>query len=250
MRLVSLVPSLTELVCELGLTEHLVGRTGYCIHPADQVKDIAKVGGTKTVNLKKVRALQPTHLIVNVDENEKPTIDALRDDVGEVVVTHPQSVDDNRALILEFGQKFACEEQAAAWVKRFDDERAQLYDWVAMRGAGPKRVLYLIWQDPWMTVGPQTFISAMLREAGMHTWSPADATARYPEIDMDQVPWAQIDAVLLSTEPFNFLPQHVAEMQVRSRCPSLLIDGEMTSWYGTRVVQGFSYLRNFREQMR
>ena len=104
MRIVSLVPSLTELLCELGLCDSLVGRTGFCIHPREALRDVPKVGGTKDVAIDKVRELAPTHLVVNVDENEKPTVDTLAAFVPEVVVTHPIAVDDNRALIERFGR--------------------------------------------------------------------------------------------------------------------------------------------------
>lgn len=111
-RIVSLVPSLTELVCALGLGERLVGRTGYCIHPIEALRSVPKVGGTKTVNLQKIRALAPTHLIVNVDENEKPTVDALREFIPHVIVTHPLVVEDNFVLYRRLGDVFGASAQA------------------------------------------------------------------------------------------------------------------------------------------
>jgi ABC-type hemin transport system substrate-binding protein len=112
LRIVSLVPSLTELVCELGLAGQLVGRTGFCIHPADAVRAIPKVGGTKTVNLEKIRALAPTHVILNRDENLKETADALARFVPNLVVTHPLAPEDNLALYRQFGETFGREVQA------------------------------------------------------------------------------------------------------------------------------------------
>jgi hypothetical protein len=247
-RIVSLVPSLTELLCELGLAEQVVGRTGFCIHPREQVARIAKVGGTKTVNLPKVRALKPTHLVVNIDENEKPTVEALRPDVGEVVVTHPITVDDNRQLIASFGERFGVQDRAAQWIERFDAARAALREEAARHR--PQRVMYLIWKDPWMTVGPDTFIAHMLREAGWSVWAPSlesndPPLARYPSFDWDAVDWTQVDRVLASSEPYRFTPALVQAMAQSCPRPVHLIDGEMTSWYGTRVVEGFTYLRDF-----
>src|SRR5471030_111694 len=97
-RIVSLVPSITELLCDLGLAGQLVGRTGFCIHPADIVRSIPKIGGTKDVNVEKIRKLAPTHLVVNIDENEQPTVAALAEFVPHIVVTHPNTPRDNLAL--------------------------------------------------------------------------------------------------------------------------------------------------------
>ena len=105
-RIVSLVPSITELICDLGLSAQLVGRTGFCIHPKDVLKAIPKVGGTKSVNLKKIRALAPTHVIINVDENTRETADALAEFVPHVIVTHPLAPLDNLALYRQIGTAF------------------------------------------------------------------------------------------------------------------------------------------------
>ncbi len=117
-RIVSLVPSITELLCDLGLASQLVGRTGFCIHPAETVAAIPKVGGTKDVNIEKIRTLAPTHVIVNIDENEKPTFDALAEFVPHMVVTHPLAPRDNLALARLMGGIFGAEEQAERWCAR------------------------------------------------------------------------------------------------------------------------------------
>jgi ABC-type Fe3+-hydroxamate transport system substrate-binding protein len=117
-RIVSLVPSITELLCDLGLAPQLVGRTGFCIHPADMVSTIPKIGGTKDVNVEKIRRLAPTHLVVNMDENEKPTVEALAEFVPHVVVTHPVAPRDNLDLARLMGGVFCAGERAAAWCRR------------------------------------------------------------------------------------------------------------------------------------
>ncbi len=125
-RIVSLVPSITELLCTLGLGPQLVGRTGFCIHPKEEVAAIPKVGGTKDVNIDKIRKLAPTHVIVNIDENEKPTADALAEFVPHVVVTHPMGPRDNLALARLLGGIFCVGDKAEAWCADFEAAYAQL----------------------------------------------------------------------------------------------------------------------------
>lgn len=238
MRIVSLVPSLTELVCELGLAEHLVGRTGFCVHPAPMVKSIPKVGGTKTVNLEKIRALAPTHAILNKDENLQETAAALAAFVPNLVVTHPLAPEDNPALYRQFGTAFGREREAEALCTRFQST----YDAVRKTPYAERRVLYLIWQDPWMTVSRDTYISRTLRLFGMHTL-PASAPDRYPTLR--QLDRQDMDLVLLSSEPYRFTAKHLAQIGALTGRPVRLIDGEMTSWYGSRAIAGLRYLEDF-----
>jgi ABC-type hemin transport system substrate-binding protein len=279
LRIVCLVPSITELLVELGLGAYLVGRTGYCVHPAQVVAGIAKVGGTKNVNIEKIRKLAPTHVVVNVDENEKSTVDVLRAWVPNIVVTHPQAPQDNIALIDQLAAAFAPflpaampdgaaalardatqsaihSEAAYALFQRATALKQQLSTRLQALQAtraqrSPQRVLYLIWQAPWMTVARDTYISRMLDLIGWQTW-PATlggdgistpGAARYPVLTGDE-PWLSgIDRVLLSSEPYSFGAQHVA--QVQNWLPHThvqLVDGEMLSWYGSRAIQGLDYL--------
>lgn len=242
MRIVSLVPSLTELVCELGLAEHLVGRTGFCVHPADAVRAIPKVGGTKTVNLAKIRALEPTHVVLNKDENLRKTAEALAAFVPNLVVTHPMAPEDNLALYRQFGKCFGREAQAEALCARFDDALRHV-----KRCTFPGRtVLYLIWKDPWMTVSRDTYISRTLRLFGMHTL-PATSAERYPTLPaLDR---QAVDLVLLSSEPYRFAARHLAEVASLTGRPALLVDGEMTSWYGPRAIAGLTYLEDFAARL-
>jgi len=176
-RIVSLVPSLTELLCDLGLADALVGRTGFCIHPAETVRGIAKVGGTKDVNIEKIRRLAPTHLVVNIDENEKPTVEALAAFVPVVIVTHPLDPRDNPGLYRLLGGIFGADDAAARLCAAFEQEYAAL---AALPPAPASRVLYCIWQDPWMTVSRDTYIARMLALAGMRQWQAPDEQRRYP----------------------------------------------------------------------
>lgn len=242
-RIVSLVPSITELLCELGLAGQLVGRTGFCIHPAAVVRAIPKVGGTKDVNLRKIRALAPTHVIVNIDENEKPTADALAEFVPHVVVTHPLAPRDNLALARLMGGIFCAVDQAEAWCAAFEAEYAALK---AMPKTPPQTVLYCIWQDPWMSISADTYIARMLAEIG---WSvPRLGAGRYPKFDWTPDLLAQVDQVLLSSEPYRFTEEHVDALERQIGKPVQLVDGEMMSWYGSRALEGLGYLRRLAQR--
>ena len=252
-RIASLVPSLTELLVALGLREHIVARTGFCTHPAEAVANIPKVGGTKDVNLDKLRRLAPTHVLINVDENRLDVAQALREFVPHVLVTHPSKPQDNLVLIDQmveaFGNLLGVNERAARLRKDFEDawRNSAAQNWPE------QRVLYLIWRDPWMTVARDTYIAGMLASVNWKTWPDADGgesgAARYPRLNGTE-PWlAHIDRVLLSSEPYRFTEAHIAEAQ--QLCPQALvqlIDGELLSWYGPRAAIGLRYLSELAKQ--
>jgi len=239
-RIVSLVPSVTELVCELGLAGELVGRTGFCIHPREALKRIPKVGGTKSVNLERIRTLAPTHVIVNVDENTREAADALAEFVPHVVVTHPLGPLDNLALYRQIGSAFGKEREAEDLCRRFDSA----YKDIQKAGFRTRNTLYLIWKDPWMTVSRDTYVSRMLGLVGLQTL-PETAAARYPKLALEE-PWLRdVELVLLSSEPYRFQEKHLAEVNIALKKPARLIDAEMTSWYGSRAIQGLRYLAEF-----
>jgi len=250
-RIASLVPSATETLVALGLADRLVARTGFCIHPADAVQKLPKVGGTKDVNLAKLKKLAPTHVVVNVDENRLETAEALREFVPEVIVTHPRRPEDNLALFEQLRAAFAGEpgvnERAGALSAEFSAAlaRCRQQSWPA------EKVLYLIWREPWMTVARDTYISTLLAEAGWLTWPEAvggdHGAGRYPALSGDEAWLHDIDKVLLSSEPYRFGPAHVAEAQ--ALCPRAqvqLVDGELLSWWGSRGAAGLDYLRGLR----
>jgi len=244
-RIVCLVPSITELLCDLGLADRVVGRTGFCIHPRAAVKRIPKVGGTKDVDLDRIRELSPTHVIVNVDENRRETADALRGFVPHVVVTHPLAPRDNLDLYRLCGALFGRDAEAEALCERFETAYAVAEE--SGRGAPPRDVLYLIWKDPWMTVSRDTYISRMLALVGWRTL-PADGEPRYPAVDIEAAAVRDASLVLLSTEPFMFRAHHVAEVHALTGKPVRLVDGEMTSWYGSRAIAGLAYLAALRRR--
>jgi ABC-type Fe3+-hydroxamate transport system substrate-binding protein len=248
MRIASLVPSLTELLFALGLGPFVVARTGFCIRPAEAAA-VPKVGGTKDVNLDKLRRLAPTHVLVNVDENRAETAQALRAFVPEVLVTHPCGPHDVGALIAQLAAAF---DPVPGVTARAAALRAELERELALTrpGAGVP-VLYLVWREPWMTVARDTYISRLLACAGWQTLPDhsggAQGAARYPRLAGDE-PWlGGVRELLLSSEPYAFTAAHVAEAQ--ALCPRArvrLVDGELLSWYGPRTAAGLRYLRQLR----
>jgi ABC-type Fe3+-hydroxamate transport system substrate-binding protein len=248
LRIASLVPSITELLVALGLQHRLVARTGFCVHPRDAVQNIPKVGGTKDVDLDRLRRLAPTHVVVNVDENRAETAAALRGFVPHVLVTHPCAPQDNLALFEQMAQAFAAEPGVAGRAAALAAPLRAELGAVGSRPWPPRRVLYLIWRGPWMTVARDTYISRLLALVNWHTWPDCDGgpsgAARYPVVDAGEAGQQPLQEVLLSSEPYRFGPQHVAEAQ--ALCPGArvrLVDGELLSWYGPRATQGLRYLQ-------
>lgn len=239
-RIACLVPSITELLCDLGLAKFLVARTGFCIHPKELVCDIPKIGGTKDVNLEKLKKLAPTHLIVNIDENEKPTVDLLAQFIPHIVVTHPVKPEDNLSMFRLLGAVFGVLPRAEQLCAEFEENLLQI-----RVDSIPKNVLYCIWKDPWMTVSRDTYIAQNLALRGWQQWQTTQTTQiekRYPVFDWDDASLRAIDVVLLSTEPYSFTQLHAEQLQQQIQKPVKLVDGEMLSWYGSRAIAGSSYL--------
>ncbi|WMW80432.1 helical backbone metal receptor [Undibacterium cyanobacteriorum] len=242
-RIVCLVPSITELLCELGLARWIVGRTGFCIHPKSVVQSIPKVGGTKDVNVEKIRKLEPTHLIVNIDENEKPTVDVLAEFIPHIIVTHPNHPRDNLHLFRLLGTIFRQRERALVLC----DQLQQALDGFEQTSAHESlRVMYGIWRDPWMTVSRDTYIAQMLALRGWQQCGVPSDLRRYPSFEWEQIDLNQVDLILLSTEPYSFTQADANALSVKLAKPVVLVDGEMLSWYGSRVIPGLRYLKRLK----
>ncbi len=246
-RIVSLVPSITELLFALGLGDQVVGRTHYCVHPQPAVAAIPSVGGTKKVNQARLRALQPTHVIVNVDENPRELAERLMADGLQVIVTHPLEPQDNISLYRLIGGIFNRAAEAEMQVAEFEQALTEL-----QRAAWPRRrVLYLIWREPWMGISRETYISRTLALVGWETL-PAESAARYPTLEMERSLLDPADLILFSSEPYRFQPADLAAFAQEYACPPeklRRIDGEMTSWYGSRAIQGLRYLGQFAREV-
>jgi len=236
-RIISLVPSQTELLFDLGLQEKIVGLTKFCIHPGDQVRSKAKVGGTKKLDIDLIRSLNPDLIIGNKEENEQDQIESLMQEFP-VWMSDIANLDDSLDMILAVGDLTGHSEKANAMARRIKTGFRQL---AHGNQKGPLRIAYFIWKNPYMVAGADTFIDNILKWAG---WENAITASRYPELTAAGIAEANPDLIFLSSEPYPFKEKHIAEFQ--QICPAariLIVDGEMFSWYGSRLLQAPTYLQ-------
>lgn len=234
MRVVSLVPSITEALFDLGLTENeIVGRTKFCIHPSAKVKKIEIIGGTKNLNLEKIKSLQPDLILANKEENIKEQVEDLMNDF-KVVVSNTETIEDNYYLLKNLGLLFNKEEKAQA----FNLKIYEIFNQTQINST--VKVAYLIWNKPYMTVGSDTFIHHVLSEIGFENIFKHQA--RYPEIIVKDL--AEADVIMLSSEPFPFREKHIAELKATYPDKKIMIvDGEAFSWYGTHIAKCENYFK-------
>ncbi|MEP0546450.1 MAG: helical backbone metal receptor [Rhodothermales bacterium] len=240
-RIVSLVPSQTELLADLGLDAEVVGLTRFCVHPAGWKSAKQIVGGTKNVNVERVAALAPDLVLANLEESVREQVEAL-DAVTSVFVTDVATVDDALALVRTVGRLVGPSERAEALATEIEQGFA------ALAARSPLRICYLIWRDPWMTVGGDTFIHDVLRRASLE--NVFGERARYPEVTADEIAAAEPDVILLSSEPFPFGEAHIAEVErAVPGVPVRLVDGELFSWYGSRMRLMPPYVAGLRSTL-
>ncbi len=242
-RIVSLVPSLTELLFDLGLGDSVVGRTTYCVHPRDRVKAVTRVGGTKTIHVERIDAMAPTHIVVNIDETPRHIAATLSSRGYSLIVTHPLTLNDNLSLFNLLGGIFACEAAAGRLAEQFVAARDALA--ASVRQLPSRRVLYLIWKEPWMTVGRETYVSSVLAAIGWRTW-PEVAEPRYPSVNLGPEVLRAVDLVLFASEPFPFHTRHIDAFRKtfpEHATKAMAVDGQMVSWYGSRAIQAMGYLQ-------
>lgn len=246
-RIVSLVPSQTELLADLGLDEETVGLTRFCVHPAGWKAAKTVVGGTKNVHAERVRALAPDLVLANKEENVREQVEAVAA-FAPVYVTDVADVPGAAAMIRAVGALVGRAAEAEAVAAETEGGFARLAERVRQRGAGPVRALYLIWRGPWMTVGGDTIVSNVMARGGFDN-ATADRD-RYPALTDDEVRALRPDVVLLSSEPFPFREKHVAEVQALvPEARVVLVDGEAFSWYGSRLRHTPPYLERLRAQV-
>jgi ABC-type Fe3+-hydroxamate transport system substrate-binding protein len=238
-KIVSLVPSLTELLFDLGLDDQIIGRTRFCIHPKGKVDQVEIMGGTKNPRIDKIRKAKPDLIIANREENRKEDVDNLQKDF-EVMVTDINTIEDALFTIHDIGNrcgaKKAAEELISAIRKEFHNapDEPQL------------SVAYMIWRDPWMSVGADTYIHSVLNHWNLK--NVFSNQTRYPKTTLEDLSNKNPDIILLSSEPYPFKEKHIK--QVETACPDsrvLLVDGEWFSWYGSRMLPSFRKLNSFRK---
>jgi ABC-type Fe3+-hydroxamate transport system substrate-binding protein len=250
MRIVSLCPSLTELVFDLGLGDALVGRTKFCVHPADGVAQVEKVGGTKNPKVERIIELAPDLVLLNEEENRREDADALVRAGLRIHSSFPKTPAETATMVRSIGAAVERPDEAERIAEEIE-ERAE-----RVRGAAAGRpavsYAYLIWRDPWMVVNGDTFVSAMLALAGGQNVF-ASLPERYPVITPEMLRDTDPELVLLSSEPFPFTPRHAEELMAATGLPAdrfSLVDGELLSWHGSRTPRGIDYAEQVIESGR
>jgi ABC-type Fe3+-hydroxamate transport system substrate-binding protein len=255
MRVVSLCPSLTELVFALGRGDTLVGRTRFCHHPADSVGAVERVGGTKNPKLARIVALGPDLVLMNEEENRREDAEALAAAGVPLHVSFPKDAPGTAAMVRDIGRVLGAAEAAEGIAADVERRTAAVRARAAARraaGAPPVRWAYLIWRRPWMAVRDDTFVSALLDQAGGENVF-AGAGARYPEVEAATLGAADPDLVLLSSEPFPFAAEHADELAAAAGLPRdrfVLADGELLSWHGARTADGVDYAEALLDRAR
>jgi ABC-type Fe3+-hydroxamate transport system substrate-binding protein len=237
-RIVSLVPSQTELLYDLGLDEEVVGQTIFCIHPAHQYQAKPRVGGTKNFKLDKIAALKPDLIIGNKEENEQTGIEALAKHFP-VMMSDITTLDDALDMIKMVGAAVGKEENASQICSAITSGFSLLQS----ISSPQKKVAYFIWRNPWMVAGKNTFITSVLDAIGFENVF-INKDSRYPEVTEADLLSAKPDVVFLSSEPYPFKEQHIQEL--KHSCPNAivkLVDGELFSWYGSRLRYSSAYLK-------
>ncbi len=235
-RIISLVPSQTELLHYLGLETEVVGITKFCIHPNEWYTNKTRVGGTKNVKFDVIEALQPDLIIANKEENEQEQIEALAEKFP-VWISDIHTLDNALKMIVDIGLLTNTEAKSNQLVEEIKDRFSTL--------AKPNRtykMAYFIWQNPYMVAGSNTFINDMLKRCGFE--NVFANIGRYPEINEEQLKEAQPELILLSSEPFPFKEKHIE--QFKALCPNAtikIVDGELFSWYGSRLLQSPNYFK-------
>ena len=239
MRIVSLVPSITETLFDFGLTHNeVVGRTKFCIHPGDLVQNVEVIGGTKNLKIEKNLALKPDLIIANKEENEKLQVEELAKHC-RVWVTNIATLADNERFIWELGMVL----KKRQMVNQLTHQINEAFP-ILKANIKRKKAAYLIWSIPYMTVGCDTFINEILDKLGFE--NVFKNQKRYPEISVDEL--KEADLIFLSSEPFPFQQKHLDELQ--KELPNnqiILVDGEAFSWFGTHLIKVGDYLKKLSE---
>lgn len=239
-RIVSLVPSQSELLIDLGLIDKLLGITKFCVHPPDLRSQKKVVGGTKTAQFEKIKSLQPDIILCNKEENTLEMVQEL-EKIAPVHVSDVRTMENAIEMILQYGQIFEVTEKAQALVTKIKVCRDDFLKMIEDRPK--KRVAYLIWRKPWMAAGKDTFIDHLLSlNKFENIFTKEDS--RYPEIELKELDFRKPDIIFLSSEPFPFKEKHKLELKQEITARDVrLVDGESFSWYGSRLVAAFDYFK-------
>ena len=241
-RIVSLVPSQTELLVTLGLEENIVGITKFCVHPEHLRKSKTVVGGTKKVNFDKIRNLNPELILCNKEENTEEMVLEL-EKIAPVHISEIIYFEDVLNLIEMYGNLFTCSQTATRLNLKLRKKKRDFEKEILPIS---RKVAYFIWREPWMVAGGDTFINSMLK---LNEWENVfeNKQGRYPEIDLEELKSLKPDLILLSSEPYPFKEKHIQELRQICDIPVELVDGEYFSWYGSRMIPAFDYFKKFQK---
>ena len=240
-RIISLVPSQTELLYDLGLEENIVGITKFCVHPFHFKSTKKNIGGTKKVHVEKIRLLQPDIIIANKEENTKEIVEELST-ICPVWVTDIITLEDNLKMIEDFGQLFNKRTEAQKWKDKINFALTDFRQFIKDKPI--QKVAYFIWANPYMVAGNHTFINEMLKLNNFQNIYE-NREERYPEVIIQKMRiQGDPDFVLLSSEPFPFTDEHAFELgRFTHHATTVFVDGELFSWYGSRLVKSFDYFK-------
>lgn len=244
-RIVSLVPSQTELLFELGLETEVIALTKFCIHPIDKFAERTKVGGTKKLNIELIRSLNPDLIIGNKEENDQAQIELLMAEFP-VWMSDIYTLDDAKHTIMQIGE-LVDRQPEAAYLNFLINAGFTDLQTLALQQGIDKTVAYLIWRSPYMLAGKNTFIDDILTINGLRN---VIGQERYPIVDINELAVMKPDLIFLSSEPYPFNEAHLEE--IRATVPGakvMLVDGEMFSWYGSRLVKAVQYLFQLQKEL-
>ncbi len=250
MRIVSLCPSLTELVFDLGRGSDLVGVTRFCVHPPEGVRGIETVGGTKSPKIERIVELAPDLVLLNEEENRVEDAEELRSAGLRCHSSLPRNPADTSAMVRSIGQALGREDEAEGIAREIDRRSHRVRE--SATGKRRVRFAYLIWRRPLMTASGDTFISSLLTQAGGDNVFAGHAR-RYPVVEPQDLVRARPEVILLSTEPFPFQAEHIDEIsRDTALAPEMfcIVDGELLSWHGSRTPAGIDYAERVIEEAR
>jgi ABC-type Fe3+-hydroxamate transport system substrate-binding protein len=238
-RIISLVPSLTEFLFDIGLEKQVVGITKFCVHPKEWFQSKDRIGGTKNINIEKIKSLLPSIVIASKEENVKDQVEALQQ-FTTVVLTDISTFDNACGTLLKLAEVLGKAEKGKEIVHQIQQSFRQPADTL-------QSSLYFIWRDPYYAAGADTFITSMMKLAGFENLIVAD---RYPEVSIEQIQKLNPEYVLLSSEPYPFKQKHIDELQhFLPNTKIVLVDGEYFSWYGSRMLGAKKYFEQLQKQL-
>jgi ABC-type Fe3+-hydroxamate transport system substrate-binding protein len=233
-RIVSIVPSQTELLHYLGLEEEVVGITKFCVHPKEWFDHKARVGGTKTLDLEKIHALQPDLIVANKEENNKEDIERLQQSFP-VYLSDIYTIEDSLEMIHSIG---VLTDRLKIALELINDLNHSFTSFPSIKG----RTLYFMWNNPYMVAGRNTFIGNVMERLGLENCF-SEQNGRYREISVGEIKSLKPDFIFLSTEPFPFKEEQAVALRENCDARVVIVDGEIFSWYGSRMLQMTDYFR-------